>query len=50
MNVVTGGGADFVRKKNSLFLGRLCELRIAGSMKKISFNDYIKRKTVGCGN
>ena len=48
MSVITGGGLR--PQKNSLFLGRLCELRIAGSMKKISFNDYIKRKTVGCGN
>ena len=44
------GGGGLCPQKNSLFLGRLCELRIAGSMKKISFNVYIKRKTVGCGN
>ena len=48
MNVITGSG--LCPQKNSLFLGRLCELRIAGSMKKISFNDYIKRKTVDCSN
>ena len=49
MNVVTGGGG-LRPQKNSLFLWRLRELRIAGSMKKISFNDYIKRKTVDCSN
>ncbi len=31
-----------IKQKKMPQLMRLCELRIAGSMKKISFNNYIK--------